>query len=132
MQLGEVRAILKDIVKDDQRAGDVIRHLRAMMTKGETQRQPLNVNDVIAEALDLAHSDVVERRVSVDTRLAPELPSVHANPVQLKQVLLNPLAMPARRLVQGNGRAEADDRHRAGLGSLGRGLRCGSRHGTPA
>jgi PAS domain S-box-containing protein len=105
MLLGEVRDILKDIVKDDQRAGDVIRHLRAMMMKRETERQPLNVNDVIAEALDLAHSDVVERRVSVDTRLAPELPSVHADPVQLKQVLLNLIgnaceAMSARETVE--------------------------------
>jgi PAS domain S-box-containing protein len=85
----ELSRILEDIAADDRRAGSVIHRVRAMLRQGETEPQRVVANDLIAEVLDLAHSDLIQRSVSVTTRLDPSLPSVAADRVQLQQVLLN-------------------------------------------
>jgi signal transduction histidine kinase len=85
----EVREILTDIVAEDKRAGEVIRRLRALLKKGETQLQPLDLNDVANDALELARADCVSRRVTLQRELAPSLPEVLGDRVQLQQVLLN-------------------------------------------
>jgi signal transduction histidine kinase len=89
IDLAELREILGDIVAADQRAGEVIRRLRALFKKGETQFQLLDANEVVREALDLAHGDLVTRNIEVTTELAPRLPAVAADRVQVHQVLLN-------------------------------------------
>src|SRR5262245_28509262 len=85
----ELREILGDIVAEDQRAGEVIRRLRALFKRGETQLQLLDANELVHEALDLAHGDLVTRNIEVSVDLAPRLPPVRADRVQLEQVLLN-------------------------------------------
>jgi signal transduction histidine kinase len=85
----ELREILADIVAEDQRAGEVIRRLRALFKKGETQFQLLDPNDMVREALDLAHGDMVTRNIEISTDLSPRLPAVTADRVQMQQVLLN-------------------------------------------
>jgi PAS domain S-box-containing protein len=85
----ELSRILEDIAADDRRAGSVIHRVRAMLRQGETEPQRVVANDLIAEVLDLAHSDLIQRSVTVTTRLDPSLPSVAADRVQLQQVLLN-------------------------------------------
>ena len=85
----ELREILADIVAEDKRAGEVIRRLRALFKKGETQFQLLDANDVVREALDLAHGDMVTRDIEISTDLSPRLPAVTADRVQMQQVLLN-------------------------------------------
>jgi len=84
-----VREILRDIAEDDRRAGEVIQRLRAMLKKGEVKLLPLEVNELVGEVLSFAHSDLITRNVSVTTELAPELPPVYGDRVQLQQVLLN-------------------------------------------
>jgi signal transduction histidine kinase len=85
----ELREILEDIVAEDKRAGEVIRRLRALFKKGETQFQLLDANDLVREALDLAHGDMVTRNIEISTDLSPRLPAVTADRVQMQQVLLN-------------------------------------------
>jgi signal transduction histidine kinase len=85
----ELREILRDIVAEDQRAGEVIRRLRALFKKGETQFQLLDANDVVRETLDLAHGDMLTRNIAISTELSARLPAVTADRVQLQQVLLN-------------------------------------------
>jgi C4-dicarboxylate-specific signal transduction histidine kinase len=87
--MSEVRQILQDIVHDDQRAGEVIVRLRALMKKEDLRLQWLGLNEVLGEVLDLLHSDLIQRRVTIDRQLAPSLPPVLADRVQLQQVLLN-------------------------------------------
>lgn len=87
--LTEIRAILDDIVTDDLRAGSVIRRVRALIRKGDSDLQPVMPNDIVSEVLDLAHSDLILREVSVTTRLAATLPAVPADRIQLQQVILN-------------------------------------------
>jgi PAS domain S-box-containing protein len=85
----ELRSILDDIVADDRRAADVIRRVRALIRRDEAELQPVMLNELVGDVLDLAHSDLIERMVTVTTDLAKELPEIQADKVQLQQVVLN-------------------------------------------
>ncbi len=85
----EVLAILEDIVADDRRAGEVIRRMQALLRRGELQLQPLDVNEVVQEVVELLHSELIRREVLVHTVLAPALPRVPADRIQMQQVLMN-------------------------------------------
>jgi len=85
----EIGEILKDIVEDDQRAVEVIQRLRSLFNRGESQRRLLHTNELVRDALKLAHNDIVTDQVSLSTELADDLPAVAADWVQLQQVLLN-------------------------------------------
>jgi len=85
----EVSSILEDIVTDDRRAGEVIRRLQALLVRGELQLQPLDINGLVSEVVQLIHSELIRREVLVQTRLAEELPRVPADRVQVQQVLMN-------------------------------------------
>ena len=85
----EVTSILEDIVADDRRAGEVIRRLQALLRRGELQLQPLDINDLVREVVQLIHSELIRREVLVQTRLTPGLPRVPADRVQMQQVLMN-------------------------------------------
>jgi PAS domain S-box-containing protein len=89
VDLDEIREIVEDIVDDDRRAGEVIRRLRAMFKRGESNRQLLDLNELAGEVLGFAHSDLLNRHVQVTTRLSADLPKVRGDNIQLQQVLLN-------------------------------------------
>ena len=89
VDLDEVRDILTDIVGQDIRAGEVIHRLRLLLKKGEVQQQPLDVNNTVQEVLKLIDGDLVNQGVTMHTKLAPALPTVNGDRVQLQQVLLN-------------------------------------------
>ncbi len=87
--LDEVQEILQDIVHDDRRASAVINRLRSLLKKGELRLARLDLNEVVADVLVLVHSDLIERRVTLETNLSPGLPAVLGDRVQAQQVLLN-------------------------------------------
>ena len=100
----ELEEILGDIVDADRHAGEVIHSLRLLLKKGEVQRQPLDVNDVVREVLKLVRSDLLNHQVASEMVLAPDLPTVRGDRVQLQQVLLN-LVMNACDAMVGSDRA---------------------------
>jgi PAS domain S-box-containing protein len=85
----EVKAILSDIVAADRRAGDVIERLRAMLKRGQMSLHPLPLNQVIEEVLRLINADLIGRGVTVVCDLAPHLPPIAGDRVQLQQLVLN-------------------------------------------
>jgi two-component system sensor kinase FixL len=87
--LAEVKDILADIVDEDRRAGEVIQRLRALLKRGETKMLPVSFNEIATEVLHLTHADLIGRGVTVARALAPTLPLVAGDRVQLQQVLLN-------------------------------------------
>ena len=87
--LDEVRESLSNIVENDKRAGEVIRRLRAMLRKERADQRRLDINDIVVDVLRIIRSDLLNRNVEITTRLAPALPSVNGDQVQLQQVLLN-------------------------------------------
>ena len=89
VSLNEVRDILKDIVAEDKRAGEVIRRLRLLLRKDEVQHQSVDKNEVVQDVLKLVRSDLVNRNIAVSISLASQLPAVMGDRVLLQQVLLN-------------------------------------------
>jgi C4-dicarboxylate-specific signal transduction histidine kinase len=87
--LKEVRAILGDLVADSQRAIEVIRRLRQLLKRGEVQFQPLSANELVEEVLKLLRSELIARGVTALAELAPGLPVLQADRVELQQVLIN-------------------------------------------
>jgi len=87
--LEEVRESLVHIVENDKRAGEVIRRLRAMLRKERVPYNRLDINDVVQDGMRLVASDMLNRNVAVALALAPDLPAIDGDRVQLQQVLLN-------------------------------------------
>jgi signal transduction histidine kinase len=87
--LDEIREILEDIVLDDTRASEVIRKLRALLEKGESPFEVLDVNELVQSVLWLLHSALLIAGVAVTIKLASELPLIKGQRIQLQQVLLN-------------------------------------------
>ncbi len=87
--LAELRAIITDIVEDDKRAGEVINRLRGLLRKGEVQRRPVDVNNVVTDVLRLTRNELINRGVTATTELEANVPALLGDRVQLQQVLLN-------------------------------------------
>jgi C4-dicarboxylate-specific signal transduction histidine kinase len=87
--LEEIRAILADIRKDDQRAGNVIKRMRSLLKRRSLDLKPLNFDELLAETVALAQSDAHARQVFLALQLRDKLPDVIGDRVHLQQVLLN-------------------------------------------
>jgi two-component system sensor kinase FixL len=87
--LGDLRESLDEIVSEDKRASEVIHRLRQWLKKGEVQQHSLCINAIVGDVLKLIRSDLINQKVTVNTELAQDLPTVSGDPVQLQQVLLN-------------------------------------------
>ncbi len=87
--LDEVRHILADIHKEDLRAGEVIRRVRALLTKGDLERKSIDLNALVVDTLTLLDAETQRRDIDVETSLAAALPRVSVDPTQLQQALVN-------------------------------------------
>jgi PAS domain S-box-containing protein len=85
----EVRQALTSIIKDGNRAAEVINRIRALIKKAPPRKDRLEVNGVILEIIELTRGEAARNGISVSTELADHLPVVGADRVQLQQVLLN-------------------------------------------
>jgi signal transduction histidine kinase len=87
---GESREALKDLLKDQTRAAEVIRHMRRFVRKETAvEHTAVQIAEVIREVVALVRSDAMLQRVDVLSNADTSLPTVSANRVQLQQVLLN-------------------------------------------
>jgi len=89
IDLDEVREILRDVVEDDKRASEVIRRLRALVSKEPPALAPLDLASLIGDVVQLVHSDAILRRSRVSVEVAPGLPTVLGDRIELQQVVLN-------------------------------------------
>jgi PAS domain S-box-containing protein len=87
--LDKARHSVELIIKDGNRAGEVIRSIRALSSKATSRKVPLDMNDVINEVIALVRHELLSHRVSLRTELAPVLPVVLADRVQMQQVIIN-------------------------------------------
>jgi signal transduction histidine kinase len=85
----EAREAVSRIVQDVTRASEIISRIRGLFKQGESERGSLDVNEVIGEMISLLRSEAGRHAISVHAELAPELPKVNADRVQLQQVLMN-------------------------------------------
>jgi len=87
--LEKVRAVLKRIVRDSERGGDIIASIQGMLKKDEQERARLDINDLIREVMRLVQGELENRGVSSRAELAGDLQHVLADRIQLRQVILN-------------------------------------------
>jgi PAS domain S-box-containing protein len=87
--LAEARLAVERIIKDGNRAGEVIRRIRALVRHSQPQKELLDINEVIQEVMSLTHSEAQKYRVSVKLKLSGQQATVQGDRVQLQQVILN-------------------------------------------
>jgi C4-dicarboxylate-specific signal transduction histidine kinase len=87
--MAEVRDALAGIVSATDRAGGVVNRIGALMRKGPPRKEVLDLNEAILEVITLTHSEAIKTGITVRAELAPCLPRIHADRVQLQQVMLN-------------------------------------------
>ncbi len=87
--LDEARSAVDWIVNEANRASEVIRRVRALANKTDIEKVPLDVNDIVTEAIALVQRELTSHRVSLRIEFAPALPMIPGDRVQLQQVIIN-------------------------------------------
>jgi PAS domain S-box-containing protein len=77
------------IIRDGNRASDVIGRIRALVKKSGTEQVRLDINEVIQEVVGLIQNEIPKNGVVLRMKLTPDLPRVLGDRVQLQQVILN-------------------------------------------
>jgi PAS domain S-box-containing protein len=85
----EVDDALSLIVKEGNRAGEVVGRIRALIKKAPARKDAVTINDAILEVIALTRTEAANNSVAVRTQLAEGLPRVQGDRVQLQQVVLN-------------------------------------------
>lgn len=88
-KLDGVKRGVERMISDGQRASEVVRRLRALSKKDDLQKAPVDVNEIIDDALLLVQREVTTHRVQLNLELTKALPVVLGNRVQLQQVIIN-------------------------------------------
>jgi C4-dicarboxylate-specific signal transduction histidine kinase len=94
---------LEDIIKDGRRISEVIDRTRALVKKQPTLTDTLNLGEVVTETIALTRAEIQKHGVSLETKLADNLPSMRGDRIQLQQVIMNLVlnAVEAMRNVEG-------------------------------
>lgn len=87
--VAEIDEAIRDIVDDSRRAGDIIKRMREMMSRGSEAPGLIDVNDILREVEGFIRSDAVIRRIVMRFEPFDGPASVLGNRVELQQVLLN-------------------------------------------
>ena len=85
--IAELKDIVKDIVKDDQRAGEVVRRMRSLLKKTPFELKSLDFNDLVRETVKLVVA--VGRKVELVSVITPDALPILGDRIQLQQVILN-------------------------------------------
>ena len=88
-RLDEADEVISDVIHDVRRAGEVVQRLRALLKPGQQKIEIVDLNQIVTETKDLLSSEMVIRQVASTMELAPGLPAVSCDRIQLQQILLN-------------------------------------------
>jgi two-component system sensor kinase FixL len=87
--IDEVKASLEKLVAATLRAGTIIERIRNFVTRAKARREPFDPNRIVSEVEQFLREEAQERGVVIELRLAPDLPCLWGDSVQLQQVLVN-------------------------------------------
>jgi PAS domain S-box-containing protein len=87
--LAAARRSTEWVINDGIRASEVVRRVRALAHKADIEKAPLDVNDIVAEVIALVQRELASHQVLLRTELAPALPKILGDRVQLQQVMIN-------------------------------------------
>ena len=88
-EVHEAQESLELIVRDANRASEVIRRIREFLKKDSRQIAPIDIGDVVQEAVGLVRDDLLKKRIVLRIELSDGLPFVRGDRIQLQQVILN-------------------------------------------
>ena len=88
-KLDEVKEILADIKRDDQRASDIIARIRKLLRKSDFELRETDLNEAINESMATIRGEASDKEVIVNVDLESGLPKISADRVQLQQVIMN-------------------------------------------
>ncbi|MBN1854090.1 MAG: response regulator [Pirellulales bacterium] len=80
---------MEHITVEAHRASETIRRLRRLLRRHQPTRLTMSVNQAIRDAVSLIKRESLERKVQICLELAEDLPPIHADPIQIEQVILN-------------------------------------------
>jgi signal transduction histidine kinase len=89
LDVAELRNIVSEIRRDDQRAGQIIKHIRSLVKKTSFELKTFDLNEIVSETLDFVSSLAVAKTVTLRATLADSPLPIKGDRVQLQQVLLN-------------------------------------------
>lgn len=89
LNVDKARSTAERILRDGERASGVIQRIQGLLTKTPPQTRDIDVNELIHQVLELLQTELRLREVAVQTELAPSLPALPGDAVQLQQVLIN-------------------------------------------
>jgi signal transduction histidine kinase len=87
--IAELNEIVDDILKDDQRASEVIRRMRSLLKKAPFELKNFDLNDVVRETLGFLSSLAVGRKFELTSVITPDALPILGDRIQLQQVILN-------------------------------------------
>jgi len=87
--LEEARAAAMRVVTDGKRAAEIITRVRQLFKKGSTERELVEINEVIREMMVLLQGEAERHSIAVAADLAADIPQLMADRVQLQQVMMN-------------------------------------------
>lgn len=85
----ELRQILADIRRDDLRAGEVIRRLRALLAKHHVEQQRFDLNEAVGDVASILRAEARRRGATLDILLPDPAASMVGDRIQIQQVLIN-------------------------------------------
>jgi signal transduction histidine kinase len=77
------------IIEDGNRASEVIQRVRALVNKTSLEKAPLDLNDVLRETIPLVQRELISHEILLPVELAPALPTILGDRIQLQQVIIN-------------------------------------------
>jgi PAS domain S-box-containing protein len=87
--IGAARRSVEWVIDDGYRASEVVRRIRALAKKNDIDKAPVDLNQVVGEAVALVQRELASHRVSLRSELAPALPKILGDRIQLQQVIIN-------------------------------------------
>jgi PAS domain S-box-containing protein len=88
-EVEEARGAIGDIVADARRATQVVLRMRAFARKADPEKAALDIGTLVQEVVQLVQRELSHHRVVLQMDLAPTLPGVLGDRIQLQQVILN-------------------------------------------
>jgi signal transduction histidine kinase len=89
LDVGELRKIVDDVLRDNRRGTEVLRRLRAWFTEGRMSMEAVRMEEIVQDMIALVRSDAVSKNVAIVSTVLRAVPPVHGDRVHLSQVLLN-------------------------------------------
>ncbi len=88
-EISEIEKSLELASEQALRSGDILKSLRAMMQEGKQQKSSFDINQTIDNTLKMLENKTAENNITIDLALDPSLPLIHADQIQIQQVIIN-------------------------------------------